>query len=611
MIASEDARIERERETKRHGDRQAARAAQARRSTRSSASELKQGRQRDPAGRQARRGGQGAGAGRACAHRGHRSRRSRCRPSASARWPSARTRWRSSACSEEGEVDAAKADTDAAVLICARTRPKPRPCARAPRPSGLRMLAESEGARALIEAENSRSESAHAAEARTVPPRQAAGDRRADDEAGGEDRKHPHPPDHRPRWCAGRLPAATAPRAPPVNQVMDSILGHGAAVAGAEEHRRIDRLRLLSAGAAQARPSPDEAARRRGLSDRSVCVRRRARRQTHPKRRHGMTVSRRDLLAAAGASALAAGIPAAGRASAGRADQARLGARQLRQPRHLRQADGDGDARWRSRSSTPPAACWAARSSSSSTTRSRTSRCTPSSPSSSRATDKVDVVHGGITSASREAIRQTFRRANTLYFYNVLYEGGVCDRNCIVTGTTPAQAVEPIDRARDEEVGQQGLHRSPPTTTTARSPPSGSQHYVEQRKGSVAQDRFLPARRGRFRLHHREDPGGGPNFVVSALVGGAHMSFYRQWAASGMNKKIPLASTTFGVGNEHLALSAAEGDGILIAGNYSQEATRRPTRTSWRGGRSGSATPRSCTRSPCRSTRASCCGPNA
>ncbi len=39
-----------------------------------------------------------------------------------------------------------------------------------------------------------------------------------------------------------------------------------------------------------------------------------------------------------------------------------------------------------------------------------------------------------------------------------------------------------------------------------------------------------------------------------------------------MNKKIPQASTTFGVGNEHLALSAAEGDGIIIAGNYSQEA---------------------------------------
>ena len=30
--------------------------------------------------------------------------------------------------------------------------------------------------------------------------------------------------------------------------------------------------------------------------------------------------------------------------------------------------------------------------------------------------DKVDVVHGGILSASREAIRQTLRRAETLYF---------------------------------------------------------------------------------------------------------------------------------------------------------------------------------------------------
>ena len=58
--------------------------------------------------------------------------------------------------------------------------------------------------------------------------------------------------------------------------------------------------------------------------------------------------------------------------------------------------------------------------------------------------DKVDVAHAGITSASREAIRQTFRRGKTLYFYNILYEGGVCDRNCFCTGTTPAQAVEPI-----------------------------------------------------------------------------------------------------------------------------------------------------------------------
>ena len=62
--------------------------------------------------------------------------------------------------------------------------------------------------------------------------------------------------------------------------------------------------------------------------------------------------------------------------------------------------------------------------------------------------DKVAVVHGGITSASREAIRPLLKRYNTLYFYNTLYEGGVCDRNSFCTGSTPAQTVEPAGALR-------------------------------------------------------------------------------------------------------------------------------------------------------------------
>src|SRR5712672_940058 len=58
--------------------------------------------------------------------------------------------------------------------------------------------------------------------------------------------------------------------------------------------------------------------------------------------------------------------------------------------------------------------------------------------------DKVAVVHGGITSASREAIRPVLKRFNTLYFYNTQYEGGVCDRNCFCTGSTPTQNVDKL-----------------------------------------------------------------------------------------------------------------------------------------------------------------------
>jgi branched-chain amino acid transport system substrate-binding protein len=185
--------------------------------------------------------------------------------------------------------------------------------------------------------------------------------------------------------------------------------------------------------------------------------------------------------------------------------------------------------------------------------------------------DKVNVVHGGITSASREAIRQTFKRANTLYFYNVLYEGGVCDRNCVVTGTTPAQAVEPIVDYAMKKWGNKVVILAA-DYNYGQITAKWIQHYVGQRKGTVASTDFFPLDVSDFGSTIAKIQQASPNFVVAALVGGAHMSFFRQWAASGMNKKIPLTSTTFGVGNEHLALSPAEGNGIVIAGNYSQEA---------------------------------------
>jgi branched-chain amino acid transport system substrate-binding protein len=184
--------------------------------------------------------------------------------------------------------------------------------------------------------------------------------------------------------------------------------------------------------------------------------------------------------------------------------------------------------------------------------------------------DKVDVVHGGITSASREAIRQTFKRSNTLYFYNVLYEGGVCDRNIVVTGTTPAQAVEPIVERAMKQWGNK-VYILAADYNYGQITAKWLQHYITQRKGTVVKTEFFPLDVADFGSTIAKIQQEKPTWVVSALVGGAHMSFYRQWAASGMNKKIPLASTTFGVGNEHLALSPAEGDGILIAGNYSQE----------------------------------------
>lgn len=184
--------------------------------------------------------------------------------------------------------------------------------------------------------------------------------------------------------------------------------------------------------------------------------------------------------------------------------------------------------------------------------------------------EKADVVHAGITSASREAIRPTLRRGNVLYFYNTLYEGGVCDRNCVCTGTTPAQSIEPLLDYGMKKWGNK-VYTLGADYNFGQISAKWVEYYVGERKGTVVKTDFFPLDVSDFGSTIAKIQDAAPSFLFTCLVGGAHLQFFRQWAASGMNTKIPLTSITFGVGGEHMALSAAESDGFVIAGNYSPE----------------------------------------
>lgn len=184
--------------------------------------------------------------------------------------------------------------------------------------------------------------------------------------------------------------------------------------------------------------------------------------------------------------------------------------------------------------------------------------------------DKVSVVHGGILSASREAIRPTLNRFKTLYFYNTQYEGGVCDRNIFCTGVTPAQSVEALMPYAIGKFGKK-IYTVAADYNYGQIISKWVAYYAKQNGGEVVQTDFFPLDVADFGATIAKIQSAKPDFVMSALVGGAHMSFYRQWAASGMKAKIPMASTTLGAGNEQVVLTAAEGDGILLAYNYSKE----------------------------------------
>lgn len=183
--------------------------------------------------------------------------------------------------------------------------------------------------------------------------------------------------------------------------------------------------------------------------------------------------------------------------------------------------------------------------------------------------DKVAVVHGGITSASREAIRPVFSRFKVLYFYNTLYEGGVCDRNTFNFGTTPAQTVEKLVPeamkwgkkayiiAADYNYGQ----------ITAK----WMTKYCQDNGGQVLSTDFFPLDVTNFGPTISKIQAAKPDLILSALVGGNHTAFYRQWTSAGMKTQIPIASTTFGLVNEPSTLDAKESEGVMGCYGYYQE----------------------------------------
>jgi branched-chain amino acid transport system substrate-binding protein len=186
------------------------------------------------------------------------------------------------------------------------------------------------------------------------------------------------------------------------------------------------------------------------------------------------------------------------------------------------------------------------------------------------ASDRADVVHAGITSASREAIRPTLGRFETLYFYNTQYEGGVCDRNTFCTGSTPAQTVEKLVPYAMNKWGKK-VYIVAADYNYGQITADWVEKYVRDNGGETVATEFFPLDVTNFGPTVQKIQAAKPDFVWSALVGGAHVSFYRQYASTGINTSIPIASTTFGVGNEHELISAAEGNGILMSYGYFQE----------------------------------------
>jgi branched-chain amino acid transport system substrate-binding protein len=194
--------------------------------------------------------------------------------------------------------------------------------------------------------------------------------------------------------------------------------------------------------------------------------------------------------------------------------------------------------------------------------------------------DKVDVVMGGITSASREAVRPVTNRTKTLYLYNEPYEGGVCDKNTFLNGATLDQTIAPLMPWGIKKYGPK-VYVVAADYNFGHNAAKWVQRLTKEAGGTVVSTEFVPLNVSDFNSIINHIQAAKPDLVASMLVGTNHVAFYRAYAAAGLNKSTPILSETFGLSGEQVVLDPKEANNIYVAASY-YAALDRPENTAFK-----------------------------
>ncbi|WP_353474477.1 urea ABC transporter substrate-binding protein [Salipiger sp. H15] len=188
--------------------------------------------------------------------------------------------------------------------------------------------------------------------------------------------------------------------------------------------------------------------------------------------------------------------------------------------------------------------------------------------------DKVDVIFGSWTSASRKAVLPVIEELNALYFYPVQYEGEESSKNVFYTGAAPNQQAIPatdyfLDELGVEKFALLGTDYVYPRTTNRIL-----EAYLKS-KGIAEEDIFVnytPFGHSDWSTIVSDVKALGADGkqvgVISTINGDANIGFYKELAAQGVSADdIPVVA--FSVGEEELSgLDTSNLVGHLAAWNY-------------------------------------------
>ena len=181
--------------------------------------------------------------------------------------------------------------------------------------------------------------------------------------------------------------------------------------------------------------------------------------------------------------------------------------------------------------------------------------------------DDISAMFAGLTSSSREAIRPIFRRAKVPYFYTSLYEGGACDKQTFVTGSSASQQLEPLIKWAIEKYGPK-IYIMAPNYNFGTISAYWIHEYAARYGGEVVGEDFLALTVSDYAPTMQKIQRSAPNFVVALPVGANQTGFLEQFAAAGLKDKIGVVSSNYGSGNQQVVLSSQAGEGLIASQEY-------------------------------------------
>jgi urea transport system substrate-binding protein len=182
--------------------------------------------------------------------------------------------------------------------------------------------------------------------------------------------------------------------------------------------------------------------------------------------------------------------------------------------------------------------------------------------------DKVDVLMGGLTSASRVAIQPIAERNKTLYFYNNEYEGGTCDSNMVLTGVVPEQYLALVPWML-KNVGKK-VYIIAADYNFGQILGAWVRKLVAENGGTLVGEEYIPLSVSQFGQTISNIQAAKPDFVFTAMVGSNQVSYFQQASAAGL--KLPMASPINGpLLYEHKQLPVPVMANMYLGVNYMEE----------------------------------------